>query len=124
MTECYCDYDPPEFYHKETRKARTPKKCFECRGPIAPGERYEHVCGKWDGRLNTYRTCDRCLELRDFVQGNVPCYCWAHGNIFDDARDAIEDAIYRAPDETRGLLFGFLRRRVKISRHNKRSIVQ
>jgi hypothetical protein len=75
MTDCYCDYDPPEFYHKETRKARTAKKCYECYGPIAPGERYEHVCGKWDGHIDTYRTCDRRLELRDFRSRNA----WREG---------------------------------------------
>lgn len=121
MAECWCDYDPPEFYHKETRKARTAKTCFECCGPIVPGERYEHVRGKWDGCLDTFRTCDRCLELRDYVEGNVPCVCWMHGEMFNCAREAIDDAIDRAPQETAGLLFGFLRRRVQIQRHNKRS---
>jgi ADP-ribose pyrophosphatase YjhB (NUDIX family) len=32
--------------------------------------------------------------------------------MIDDAKEAIEEAKYRAPDETAGLKFGFLRRLV------------
>lgn len=61
---CYCDYDQPEFIQVDMRTARKPHQCCECNHPIQPGERYEHVAGKWDGRLDTFDTCEACVELR------------------------------------------------------------
>lgn len=107
--DCVCDYDPPSFYHQEIRKARKPHKCNECGTPILPGERYEHVRAKWD-YVDNLDTCERCLDIRQWVKNNVPCFCWAHGNMIEDAKEAVEEAHFRAPSETVGLRFGFLRR--------------
>lgn len=117
--DCYCDYDLPEFYQTETRKARKPHKCWECRGIIAAGEQYEYARGKWDGDLQVFKTCIRCLEIRTWVKNSVPCFCWGHGNMTDDAREAIYDAATRAPEEAIGLRFGLLRRIVKRDRFNR-----
>lgn len=118
-TNCYCDYDTPELYIKEIRTARKQHRCYECRGTILPGEKYEHVRGKWEGEMGSFKTCQHCIDLRTWTKNNVPCLCWAHGSIQDDCREAIEDARYRAPRETAGLMFGFLRRIVKRDRINK-----
>jgi hypothetical protein len=32
MSDCYCDYDQPEFYRAEVAKARKTHKCYECGG--------------------------------------------------------------------------------------------
>ena len=72
---CYCDYDGPEFLSIDTRKARTQHKCCECGHVIEPGEKYEHVAGKWDGWLGTFDTCGMCAELREAVADyNGGCY--------------------------------------------------
>ena len=103
--DCYCDYDPATFYRSAIRKARKQCQCYECSRPIKPGETYEYVAGMWNGRFDTFRTCSHCLDIRQFVQNSVPCYCWAHGSIEEAAQYAIEEAYFRAPDEVRGLAF-------------------
>lgn len=116
MDSCWCDYDPPEFWSANQRKAKVPHRCDECRAVIQPGEMYEYVSGKWGGYLGCFHTCSRCVGLRRWVTNNLPCFCWAHGNLHDDAREAVDAAYIRAPDEVRGLRFGLGRRLVEISR--------
>ena len=123
--DCICDYDPPDVYHPSTRRARKQHKCDECAGHVEPGERYEHVFGVWEGSASTWRTCERCHDIRQWVKNNVPCLCWAHGSTIEDCKAAVEDAAFRAPAETIGLRFGFLRRvyiRDKFNAESRRSI--
>jgi hypothetical protein len=70
MTDCCCyDYDPPEFYRAVIRTARHAHRCCECGEEIAPGRKYECVTGKWDGRLDSFKTCARCVNVRtDFFK--------------------------------------------------------
>lgn len=116
--DCSCDYDPAEFYSVSFRKAKKPHKCHECAGAILPGEKYEYVCGRWDGDLSYFKTCSHCVDLRTWVKNNLPCVCWAHGNMHDDLSENVREATYRASEETRGLRFGFLRRVVAIDKFN------
>lgn len=109
--DCFCDYDPADVYSSRIQMARKDYHCAECGSGIKAGERYEYVFGVWDGINSTFRTCERCYDLRMWVKNNVPCFCWAHGSMLNDARDAVEAAADRAPQETVGLRFGFLRRR-------------
>jgi hypothetical protein len=117
--DCSCDYDAPAFYHCEIRKARKPHKCEECGGPIIPGDRYEHVRGCWEGYVSSFKTCERCRDIRVWTKNNVPCLCWAHGNMIEDCQEAVNEAAWRAPAETVGLRFGFLRRIVGRDKFNK-----
>ena len=117
--DCVCDYDPAEFYSATIRRARKQYKCEECCGIILPGDQYEYVVGRWDGYLDQYKTCSRCVDLRTWVKNNIPCVCWAHGNLHEDLRESVEEAACRAPDETVGIRFGFLRRREAISKLNR-----
>jgi len=122
--DCSCDYEPAQFYCAAKPKARKQHKCYECAGDILPGERYERVTAKWydfDG-VQTMRTCERCYDLRTWVKNNVPCLCIMHGNQDEENDNAIDEATYRAKDETRGLRFGYLRRKVLRDRHNKAQI--
>jgi hypothetical protein len=123
MMHCYCDYDYdyPEFSRTTKPRARRPHRCVECGTTIQPGEQYERVAGVWEGEFSTFCICERCHDLRQWVKNNVPCFCWAYGNMIEDARECIEDAVYRAPEETRGLAFGFGRRLVAIKRAKKRA---
>jgi hypothetical protein len=117
--DCYCDYDPPGLYCAEIRKSRKDRKCYECGGRIIPGEKYERVAATWDGRFDIVQTCERCVDIRTWVKNNVPCFCWAHGNLGDDCIAAVDDAVYRAPDETLGLQFGLRRRFALRDRFNE-----
>ena len=76
---------------------------------MAIGDTYELVTGTWGGGPeSTYRTCARCIAVKQYVLEHVPCWCFAHGNILNDARDTIE---YYAP-ELPGLWFGWARRHI------------
>lgn len=116
--DCVCDYDAPEFYSKSWPKARKQHKCEECSGPIVPGECYELVAGRWNGSFDTFKTCQRCVDLRQWVINNIPCTCWAHGNLHEDLKESVQEAAWRAEDEVRGVRFGFLRRMVAIDKRN------
>jgi hypothetical protein len=108
--ECFCDYDSPTVYSAATPKARKEHQCIECRCTIKSGEQYERVFGVWDGSADTFKTCQRCLNLREYVKAHVPCFCWAHGNMIDDAIQTAEGWNREAP----GLLFGAYRLQIKI----------
>lgn len=120
-TDCYCDYDPPHLYRAAIRTARKPHRCYDCGGPISPGEKYEDVAAIWEygNGIDVVKTCERCYDIRIWVKNNVPCFCYAHGGLQETAEAAIDDAIYRAPDETAGLRFGFLRRLVLRDKFNQ-----
>jgi hypothetical protein len=114
---CYCDYDMPSFYLRDVRRARKSHKCYECSGVIAVGEKYEHVSAKYDW-VTSFKTCQRCVDLRTWVANNLPCFCWAHGNLLEDGRDAVDAADWRAGEEVKGIRFGFARRVLTIRKHN------
>lgn len=117
--DCYCDYEPAEFFQSSKPRARKEHRCYECGGRILPGEQYEYVVGKWSGDFSSFKTCERCHDIRKWVENNVPCACWAYGNLDEDAKETINDAYCRAPKETVGLRFGLLRRIVARDRFNK-----
>lgn len=110
--ECFCDYDAPAFYATHKLTASKQHKCDECFRAIQPGEQYEYAVGKWNGDFDRFKTCSRCLALKEYVQAYVPCLCWAHGNIIDDCYDAVDNYAHEAP----GLKFGYWRRRIAILR--------
>lgn len=117
--DCYCDYDGPEFCTVTVRKARKAYSCCECGGRILAGEQYEYTFGKWEGTVDQHHLCRHCVDLRQWVKNNVPCLCWAYGNITEDCREAVEEAAFRAPAETVGLRFGFLRRLIARQKFNQ-----
>lgn len=112
MSYCECDYDSPVVYHQHQYVARKEHRCSECRRVIAPGERYESTFGIWEREGHTYKTCSHCLAIREWVTAHVPCTCWAHGNVLEDARDTVENYAHQAP----GFAFGYLRRVVAKNR--------
>jgi hypothetical protein len=117
--DCSCDYDPPSVYSATKPRARKRYCCKECDGLILPGEQYERVFAVWDGSPGTIRTCGHCHDLRVWVRNNVPCLCVMHGNMDEEMSEAVESACWRAPLETAGLKFGFLRRKVLRERFNE-----
>jgi len=113
MTDCFCDYDSPEWWHSKIHCARKSHRCEECGATIKPGEQYEYVAGKWEGHLDEFKTCLRCLEIRRYVTDMVPCFCWVHGNLHNDAKDAISEYAHELP----GMAFGLGRRLIAARRH-------
>lgn len=113
--DCVCDYDdyPASVYEATDRIARIKHKCTECGRPIWPHEPYEKVFAIWEGEPQSCKTCIRCLALREFVKASVPCFCWAHHHMIEDAMDTADQYAREAP----GLMFGALRRKVLISRN-------
>jgi hypothetical protein len=109
-SDCYCDYDyPPAFYSSTMRRARKEHRCYECGRLIAKGDDYEDLSAKWDDVIQRIRTCHRCIAMMRYVEAHVPCVCWEHGNILENARDTIDYYAHEAP----GLVFGTLRRYVR-----------
>ncbi len=97
MDECYCDYgDPPRVYSLRQRVARKRHKCEECNRLIEPGETYEYVFGVWD-YPETIKTCSHCVALRQYVDAHVPCFCWMHGNLIDDALETLREYAHECP---------------------------
>lgn len=62
--------------------ARKVHKCHECRRDIQPGERYEYHAGLLDGGWVTYKTCQQCLSVREWLI--QVCSGWVYGQIGED----------------------------------------
>ena len=117
MEACYCDYEPASVYEASVVKARKRHQCEECGRAILPGERYERAKGIWEGEPATYNTCGQCLALRQFIKAHIPCFCWGHGRMIDDAREAVEAYGW----ETKGLRFGAARKLREIREARRQS---
>ena len=109
---CECDGEPATIYNASRHKARKAYRCDECGTPISGGELYERAEMLYDGQWSSCMTCSDCLSIRDWVRGNIPCFCFLHGSMLDDAERTVREAAAYAPDETVGLRFGFLRRKL------------
>lgn len=61
-----CDDHVDHWMHSE-HKARTWKKCSECRGLIAPGDRYVRLVSINDGTAESFNMHTPCDDLADEV---------------------------------------------------------
>lgn len=79
---CDCSIDDaenPEFFTEKLVKARKSHKCCECNREIRPGEQHERSTGKWDGEIDTFRTCFICRTIRnDYCHGG-----WEYGRLIE-----------------------------------------
>lgn len=94
MDECYCDYDPPIYYHKtNVAMARDIHECGECGSAILPGESYERVRALWDRYEGpkTFNTCAWCRHMREWIEAHIPCFCFAHGGLFALVREELDN---------------------------------
>jgi hypothetical protein len=67
MSGC-CSIDvecTPDFSVTKIVTARTAHKCCECHSEIKPGQTYENVKGKWEGKIVTFKTCLPCSKIRN-----------------------------------------------------------
>jgi hypothetical protein len=117
--DCSCDYDPPSWYsQRNVKAARKEHQCEECGCTIRIGEPYEDTCGMWDGYVSRFKTCLRCVALRQWARISVPCFCWAHGNLHDDVKTMVGEVRRQVP----GFFFEYGRRMVKIERRARADI--
>jgi hypothetical protein len=79
------DADPWDFFYQETRRARIPHLCGECRRTIVPGERYVYSKGLFDKRWSMHRTCQHCEVAGLWL------YYACGGYLFGDLRDELEE---------------------------------
>jgi len=112
MTQCYCDADTPDVYTQKTVKARKPHKCHECRRAIETGEKYERTFYTYDRTPYVHKTCEMCVDLREFVQASIPCFCWFHETLHENSIEAAQQYSHEAP----GFLFGVYRKIVTINK--------
>ena len=88
--DCTClvdggyDDNLPEICTTTMRTARKRRQCCECGETITPGDRYEHVRGKWEGTFSAYATCEGCLDIRT----TLCCSSWCYGGLFEDLLNA------------------------------------
>ncbi len=89
MIDHYSDNELPNLFHE----ARKEHQCTECRRAIPVGEMYERVRGVWGGEPHTFKTCVRCLALRDYVSARVPEFVWNYGQMRGDALEILRWAL-------------------------------
>jgi hypothetical protein len=64
---CSCEFNddaPPDFMSTRFPKASKPFKCCECDKLIEEGEIHEYIVGKWEGEVDSFRTCLPCSRIR------------------------------------------------------------
>jgi len=87
MISCIClysgDWEQPDFTHVTFPKAAKPHHCCECGAEIKKGEKYELTKGKWDGRMDTHKTCIPCMNVRNHL---MVCG-WVYGQLWEDIRE-------------------------------------
>ena len=72
MSICDCDSEAPSFFRETWVNARKEHKCCECWRAIKPGDEYQCIVGFWEGNLSTFKSCERCGDLREAL-GEVVC---------------------------------------------------
>lgn len=84
--------DEPEFCDERWVKARKTHRCCECSRVIPIGETYERTVGKWDGEMQTHKTCEPCQEIRV----TFCCKGWTYGRLWE----SVEEQLFPAFNET------------------------
>lgn len=73
------------------RKARKQHACCECTKQISVGERYEYISGVWDGRPNSFHTCEKCADLRDSME--EVGFCPTFGELLADHAEYVSEYV-------------------------------
>lgn len=84
----YCDGAYPEFHVVSVRKARKCHVCCECGCTITMRCQYEHVNGKWDGKVSVFKICLICREIR-----NNHASCSNYGELYETLRECLGDDV-------------------------------
>jgi hypothetical protein len=108
--QCSCDGEEAIAQWVRIRTARHHHYCCECDGSINETEKYEHTTLLGDC-FSHYKTCLDCVNLREYVQERIPCFCFRYGDMIEDAIEQIKS---RLSFKTPGLMFGAYRLIAKI----------
>jgi hypothetical protein len=106
---CCCDAPAPEFYHRHTVRGRKPHRCCECLRDIPVGEEHEVATGKWEGTVETFRTCADCVTLWIKTEPEYP----VHGGLADELSYGNHDSL----DSTQQFLQAREQNRLKLESH-------
>lgn len=55
--------------------------CCECQGHINPGEKYQRTAGRWEGRMDVFKTCSPCADARDWATSQIE-WCGGDDHLF------------------------------------------
>ncbi len=61
---CDISLEPCSLWNEKERKARTPKMCSACDGPIKPGDMYVKHFSKFEGEVTFNNLCKPCEVIR------------------------------------------------------------
>lgn len=62
----------PQYCKEQTIRARKKHHCCECHKLIEPGTKYVNICGVWDGKWATYKTCLKCDHIKTLALKRYP----------------------------------------------------
>lgn len=98
---CVVELEQSELWSENDIRARTPKVCTACDGPIKPGEIYVKHFSKHDGSLNSEVMCGQCKADRamfaDAHDGMSPTPGYFHTMLTDCVE---EEELYDGPEPT------------------------
>lgn len=83
-----------EVHSGHQRKARKLHKCSECRRQINVGETYQYDFTVFEGSPDTYKTCQHCCVLREWLLKN--CGGYIYTEVADEVREHAEEYRYLA----------------------------
>ena len=116
MGDCSCvyvgDYEVADFHTSTERKAIKEHKCCECGRTINRGEIYEYVSTKYDGDIDTFKTCLDCLSIRwvffcnGWLYEGMKEYLWEH--LLEGFGDISEDCLCELTPRARALVCGMI----------------
>lgn len=99
-----CDYEIPELYSETCASARKAHKCCECKSKISKGDKYWNIKGKWDGQFASYKMCNSCYQLGQFLMKRENCFHWSFGTLFEEIQESDLDKDYIEHIESDDLL--------------------
>lgn len=81
--------DPWDVYNETHPVARKEHHCCECRRTIRVGERYYRMEGAYDGKWSTYKVCQHCDSLGNFMRALCEGwpFGWLHSELVDHWRE-------------------------------------
>lgn len=76
------DYDPVTLLGSVERTARKEHRCKECGRQILRGETYKVDAYVFEGRFESHKICQHCLDVRRYFDLNRRG--WAYGMLLED----------------------------------------
>ena len=96
MSNCCVD-KAADVYNESWQRARKRYKCCECRSLIQIGEEYQRVKMLYDGLWVTYKTCEKCADLRDSLADiDCPSFEYLRECYTDNIRPGVKPGTHAA----------------------------